>query len=131
MKCMLCICQPSSSHIPVAVIVVHPQTKKNMTARDFAVAESQQKARPYRDDETFMQGCIKRPCREGLAPVVLTTAAAVLDDDKGCCCDDASCPWHWKGSSGGLTHSCSEPSFVHGPLLTVKEYRDPRTREIK
>lgn len=62
------------------------------------------------------------------------------DKDEGCCCNNADCLWRWGSSSSSLEMpprssaaptTVSEPSFFHGPLLSVKEYRDRRTGEVR
>lgn len=65
------------------------------------------------------------------------------DDDRGCGCANAGCPWQWGSSSSSSSSrklgsatpmtmaSVGSTSFFHGPLLSVKEYRDRRTGEVR
>lgn len=102
-----------------------------MVTGDLGLVMTQHKARVYRDDEFLDHGRTKRSRGQILGPVPLSAASGVHDTDEGCCCENTGCPWHWQGSPRASTPSCSEPSFFRGPLLWVKEYRNPRTREIR
>lgn len=86
-------------------------------------------------------GSCKRPRSESSSS--LASSSVMEDsDDEGCCCDNVGCPWQWHdssasnsktGSTVGSTCSSntSHPSFFHGPLLSVKEYRDLATGDIR
>lgn len=77
-----------------------------------------------------------------------TTCSVEDEDDQGCRCPNDGCPWQWDSSSTSSSSSSStaaaatttsssmisgvgEPSYLHGPLLSVKEYRDRRTGEVR
>lgn len=61
------------------------------------------------------------------------------DGDISCSCDYPECPWRWAPAGDGRggavaadVEDCGgdgggEPSFFHGPLLSVKQFRDNAT----